>query len=328
MPVALFICLILFSHLSWSLEIEGTYDLGAGETRVVLLGTQDFDAIEPVLNGFVDENFEVSIRYIQASSRAIDKAIYKGLGSNFDVIMSSAVDLQVKAVNDGYANSLSIDLSDATQWRQELVQIAIEPIVTIFNQKLNPDFSVIKTRLDLIKALDGINVKKTLMIYDPAMSGVGYLLSRQDEIQDAKFWTLLESFKQQDFRPVCCSSQMIDGVINGEADLAYNIVESYALPNLKEDGPLQIIHFDDYQIAIPRTAFIPKDSNQSAAGEKFISFFLSESGQNLLTPSTRLSVLDANSVVGGPLRPIRLSPSLIISLDRVAKSEFFDQWLR
>ena len=159
------------------------------------------------------------------------------------------------------------------------------------------------------------------------MSGVGYLLSRQDLVQDEHFWSLLDVFSAQRLEPNCCSGDMIDRVINGESDLAYNVLESYVLPRLEDAPNLKILRFDDYQLAIPRTAFIPKQADGPESANKLVRYFVSEEGQNRLAPGVRLDVIQANRK-GGPIKPIRITPALVVHLDDMNRRRFFQRWKR
>ena len=104
---SLFCCvLILLSFNSYSLEIEDEFYIGDGSNQVTVIGTSDFSRIQRVFAGFVSAEPSAQIRYLQMSSREIDAAVRAGLSTDIDLVMSSAVDLQVRLVNDGYARLL------------------------------------------------------------------------------------------------------------------------------------------------------------------------------------------------------------------------------
>jgi iron(III) transport system substrate-binding protein len=326
---SLFCCvLILLSFNSYSLEIEGEFYIGDGSNQVTVIGTSDFSRIQRVFAGFVSAEPSARVRYLQMSSREIDAAVRAGLSTDIDLVMSSAVDLQVRLVNDGYARAFESSLVVDFGWRGELVRLSVEPIVTIFNQSRLEGFGHVKTRRDLAQFLERSSDKSLrLTLYDPDVSGVGYLLSRQDLVQDEHFWSLLEVLSNQQLRPTCCSGDMIDGVITGEFDIAYNVLESYVLPRLMDAPDLKILRFDDYQLAIPRTAFIPKQADDPDSANRLVRFFLSQDGQNRLAPSVRLDVIQANRG-GGPIKPIRVTPALIVHLDHINRQRFFQRWNR
>ena len=326
MRFVLSIILIFCAFSTRALELEGTFQVGNGQSQITVLGTNDFERVKPVFSRFSEINPRYNVVYLQASSREIDRATKEGLHPKIDLVMSSAIDLQIKAVNDGFATRIDLNGLLATHWREELVQISVEPIVSIYNEKTNPEFNKIKTRRELIRSVEQSSANLRIMMYDPKVSGVGYLLSRQDELQDNAFWSLIRRFQTKEFKPSCCSGEMIDAVVSGEAAIAYNVIESYILPKLNESPHLKILRFEDYQLAIPRTAFVPKSSDNPDLGSQLVRYFITSDAQARLPELVRLSVLNKQTRGGGPTKPIRLSPALTVHLDPMAKGSFFDRW--
>lgn len=326
-----FICLMLWlvSAAGAALELEGEFHVGRGDQEIRVLGTSDFARVQPVFAGFVATNPHFRLTYLQASSRSIDQAVRAGLDTEIDLVMSSAVDLQVKLVNDGFAQVLDLRGAKATHWRSQLVQIAVEPIVTLYHASVQADLESVKTRNELSELIRRRSNKALrVVIYDPEESGVGYLLSQHDAHQDARFWSLIEGFQREDFNVSCCSGDMIDAVISGERQLAYNVIESYVLTRLENAPDLRVLRFEDYQLALPRTAFVPGTADGSADAAALVRYILSDDGQLGLSPAVRLSILDETPRAGGPLKPIRLSPALIVHLDPVVRDGFFENWRR
>ena len=120
---------------------------------------------------------------------------------------------------------------------------------------------------------------------------------------------------------------MIDQVVAGESDLAYHVLESYVLPRLANAPDLRVLRFDDYQLALPRTAFIPSQANDVELANSLVGYFLSQDGQSRLLPSVRLDILRVN-LTGGPIKPIRMTPALVVHLDDVNRRRFFHRWKR
>ena len=317
---------MFIATLAHGLTPEGNFVVGQGNQQVTVLGTGDFARIQPVLAGFVQSGSDRSVRYVQASSREIDQAVRAGLSEEIDLVMSSAVDLQVRLINDGFGQSLSDELNSSTNWRGELVQWALEPIVTLVNRRLiGEDVDQLRSRAALIQWLKHQNKALTATLYDPRESGVGYLLSQQDLLQDTQFWDLIDQLARYQLRPNCCSGEMIDQVVSGESALAYNVIESYVTPLLEVAPDVQILRFNDYQLAIPRTGFIPRGADDRDLALELLSYVVSDEGQSRLSPTVRLAVLNRSNA-GGPMKPIRLSPALIVHLDPVARDAFFKVW--
>lgn len=329
MPHVICLMLWLVSAAGAALELEGEFQIGRGDQEIRVLGTSDFARVQPVFAGFVAVNSGFKVTYLQASSRSIDQAVRVGLDAEIDLVMSSAVDLQVKLVNDGFAQMLDLRTEKATHWRSQLVQIAVEPIVTLYHASVQSALESVKTRPGLAELIrHSSDQSLRVIMYDPDASGVGYLLSQQDALQDGRFWSLIEGFQREDFSVSCCSGEMIDAVISGERQLAYNVIESYVLTRLENAPDLRVLRFEDYQLAVPRTAFIPVTANGAADAATLVRYVLSDDGQSGLSPAVRLSVLDQTPRAGGPLKPIRLSPALIVHLDPVVRNDFFQNWRR
>lgn len=329
MPHIICVMLWLMASVVSAFELEGEFQVGRGDREIRVLGTSDFARVQPVFAGFVASNPHFKITYLQASSRSIDQAVRAGLDADIGLVMSSAVDLQVKLVNDGFAQMLDLQNERATHWRSQLVQIAVEPIVTLYHASIQTALKSVRTRPGLAELIrQSSDQAFRVIMYDPDASGVGYLLSQQDALQDGRFWSLIEGFQREEFSVSCCSGEMIDAVISGEKQLAYNVIESYVLTRLENAPDLRILRFEDYQLAVPRTAFIPVSANGAADAALLVRYVLSDNGQSGLSPAVRLSVLDQTPRAGGPLKPIRLSPALIVHLDPVVRNGFFQNWRR
>jgi len=328
-PSFVFLILVCLAQAVGALELEGEFQVGRGSHEIRVLGTSDFARVQPVFAGFVGQGERYRITYLQAASRSIDQAVREGLDADIDLVMSSAVDLQVKLVNDGFAQTLDLGGVRATHWRSQLVQIAVEPIVTLYHASVQTALESVKTRPGLAEMIGQQRDERlSVIMYDPAESGVGYLLSQQDALQDPRFWGLIEGFQQQELSISCCSGEMIDAVIAGDKHLAYNVIESYVLSRLANAPNLRVLRFEDYQLAVPRTAFIPITANDSMAAAALVRYVLSDDGQLGLSPAVRLAVLEQTPRAGGPLKPIRLSPALIVHLDPVVRDGFFSNWQR
>ena len=77
----------------------------------------------------------------------------------------------------------------------------------------------------------------------------------------------------------------------------------------------------------PRTAFIPSQANDVELANSLVGYFLSQDGQSRLLPSVRLDILRVN-LTGGPIKPIRMTPALVVHLDDVNRRRFFHRWKR
>ena len=96
--------LIFVPLKAFSLEIENSKFFGKNdaEVKIQILSTADIEFFAPMINSFLEEHPKFAINYIVASSTELFKEIKNG-NHKFDLVISSAMDLQTKLVNDGYA---------------------------------------------------------------------------------------------------------------------------------------------------------------------------------------------------------------------------------
>ena len=91
-----------------------------------VLSSTDTSFFLPIINSFVAKNPNIGVEYLVSGTANIDE-IYRQTPDTFDVIISSAMDLQLKLVNDGFAQNLDgIQNPDWAQWRESLYAFTAE----------------------------------------------------------------------------------------------------------------------------------------------------------------------------------------------------------
>jgi ABC-type Fe3+ transport system substrate-binding protein len=107
---------------------------------------------------------------------------------------------------------------------------------------------------------------------------------------------------------------------------------SYALARAAEDRRIGVVAPTDYTLILARAALIPKRAQNPALARQFIDFALSDAGRRSLSESGLIVSFDE---AGGPgalsgavptLRPIALSPALLIGLDKQTRDNFLSLW--
>lgn len=262
-----------------------------------------------------------------------------------DLLLSSAMDLQIKLVNDGYATAHSSQATEAmpvwANWRNEAFGFTYEPAVMVYNKNLAPELGNVTTRFDLarqFKANEGY-LRDRVVTYDPERSGLGYLFGTHDAIQSEDFWYLARSFGDMAVKLKASSGSMIDMIASGEALIAYNVLGSYAKARVRDNPDLSIIIPRDYCLVMSRIAVISRDAQDPELAGLFIDFLVSRAGQKLIAgPATLYSLRtdiegDATAAslrrdAQGPLIPIHLGPGLLVYLDRLKRQNFLDRWRR
>jgi iron(III) transport system substrate-binding protein len=270
---------------------------------------------------------------VMASSQEVFRAIGDE-GAAFDLVISSAMDLQMKLANDGFASALPADMvqsrPDWARWRDRLLAVAQEPIVLLLaDAALAEGQAPPRTRRDLIALLrdNPERFQGRIGTYDPQVSGAGYLLVTQDARMSDAIWRLAEVMGRLDTRLYCCSGDMIDGLRSGDLLMAYNVLGSYAAANLTDEDPVQMIALEDFTITLLRTALVPISAGAPDLGRALLRFILSDPGQEIFRTIAGLPPIDAEVFALNPhLRPIRLDPGLLAYLDRMTRQRFLDEW--
>ena len=260
-----------------------------------------------------------------------------------DLVISSATNLQIKLVNDGYARAFTPDNYDQlpswSRWRHEIYGFTLEPVVMVYNREAFTDRHVPTTHERLAAALrdDPLFYQRRIATYDIRKSGVGYMIATQDELRSNLTGRLNEGLGRAYAQVFCCSSDILQAVSEGRMVFGYNVLGSYALSRAVQDKAIGVILPKDYTLAITRTVFIPRRAVNVSAAEAFINFLVSDQGQQVIAQRSDLIAL--NRAVEGraswatlqreqtlnPL-PIKVEPALMVYLDEIKHQHFIDQW--
>ena len=312
----------------------------AGAVRII--STSDIVEVKGLLGEWYRLHPDIRVDYIHQSSLEIYEDVVKcrEQGQCADIAWSSAMDLQVKLVNDGFAQPFSPTepdrIPDWAIWRKQAFGITAEPIALVYNKRLVPPEDVPTTRADLLKLLI---TKRSIYqgkvaSYDAELSGTGFLFFSNDVQITPNTWNLIRGLGQDGVRLYTFSHTILDRVASGEHLLAYNMIASYALERAKDDPSIGVTLFTDYTALITRIAIIPKSAPHPTEAALFMDFLLSRNGQQQLAArsfGTVRSDLPAGlraTVSEDTLRPIRVGPDLLANLDQSKRKAFFRAWRR
>lgn len=316
---------------------------GVTTDRLVIASVTDMAAIRPLIRAFQKHNPDTAVVYRESTSDKLYAAATKACKRNdflADFILSSAAAQQVRLVNDGCAQKLRVaaigQLPDWAVWRGELVGLALEAAVIVYNKQALAPSDVPHSRFDLVDLLRRTDrFKGKIGTHDIALSGVGYLFAFEDAAQASTWGRLLESFGRNDVQLFCCTSDILDRVADGRLLIGYNVLGSYALARQAEDPRLGIVFPSDYLLSLSRAGFIPAAARNVSAARRFIAFALSPEGVEILNKARLLSPINGASVlsrIAGDgdkvIRPIALTPALLVAMDRAKREMFLDQWRR
>ena len=303
----------------------------------------DASAIDSLIAGFEAANPGVQVVYTEYNTAELHTAVLDGSGAGMDVVISSAMDLQVDLVNRGLALPFrprdAGTVPDWARWRDELWGFTFEPVVMAYNRAAFEGRSLPRTRSELASQVrdDPDFYNRRIGTYDVALSGVGYLFATQDARRGYQLPRLVETLGRAEAPTYCCTSDILSGVADGRLVFGYNIIGSYALDVVQDDPRIGLYLLDDYTLAFSRTAFVPRRAANPELGQRFVAYLLSEAGQAEIARSGGLvpiAALDAaaapervaNLVRGRPLFPIRLGPGLLTYLDGMKKARFLTDW--
>lgn len=324
--------LALICAATWvsAFESEDVAWFGPSDSTQVLriISTADIAFFKPMIASFLASRPETAIDYTVASSSELHRAIVDE-GEAFDVVISSAMDLQTKLGNDGWAQRYSSEatgsLPDWAVWNDMLFAFTQEPAAIVVSKTGLADFPPPKTRNDLIQLMrqNPEIFRGRVGTYDVRQSGLGYLFATQDTRASDIYWRLTEVMGGLDARLYCCSSDMIDAVNSGELLIAYNVLGSYAI-NREDQEKFAIILPSEFTTVMLRTALIPKNAVSAELSGDFIDHLMEKSHGVDPIPLTNAQ-LDLSRVEPS-LNRIRIGPGLLVFLDQLKKRTFLAEW--
>ncbi len=294
--------------------------------KLRILSSTDTSFFEPIIDSYLNDNPDTEIEYLVTGTAAIDD-IFRTTPKDFDIVVSSAMDLQLKLVNDGYATRVDgADHPSWAKWRQSLFAFTLEPAAIVINKAAFAGLKVPKTRQELIQILRAQpeQFRGKLGTYDVRQSGLGYLFATQDARASETYWRLMEVMGSLGTRLYCCSGDMIDDLERGDILVAYNVLGSYADARAQNGEKIEVILPSDFPTTMMRTALVSKSAPNADAAKNFILHLIrSQSGDqgdgaNLLPPV----------VLNPGQQTITLEPALMTYLDKLKRQTFVKEWER
>ncbi len=317
-------------------EKEGTLTVySSTDSAIAAPLLRDFAALRPRIKvEFNDLNTtEIYNRFVSEAAA--------GVGSG-DILWSSAMDLQVKLVQEGYAAETRSPEADRLPawavWKGEAYGTTYEPIVFVYNKRLLKPEEAPQSHAALAAMLRAQRdrFKGKITAYDPERSGVGFLLITQDSLQDPAFDEAARAYGAAGIKLYTAVGAMLERVQSGEHVLAFNVFASYANARARKDPSLAVVYPQDYVLVLSRIAFVPKAARHPNAGRVFLDYLLSQRGQEVVARaglgSIRADVTGEGTAVtlsqslGSRLRPIPVAPSLLDWLDPPKRLGFLDRW--
>ncbi len=182
-------------HGVWSLIACGVFSLvqaagaetypaaGTGTSLLTIYSTTDTAVFEGAIRHFQKLNPGITVRYEELESNTLYEQFLADLQQGkprADLLLSAAMDLQVKLVNDGYAAThISANarmLPVWARWRDQAFGFTFEPAVMVFNVRAFAGRRLPQTRGELIDLVrrDPSIWRGRIGTYDIAGSSVGH----------------------------------------------------------------------------------------------------------------------------------------------------------
>ncbi|WMS45109.1 ABC transporter substrate-binding protein [Acuticoccus sp. MNP-M23] len=305
--------------------------------------TTDLAVLRPVLEGFLSTQQGTAIVYEQWLSNNLYRQSIAECETGSpaaDLIISSAVHQLVDFVNRACAaahvSKATAALPPQLSWRDELWGITREPAVIVYNRDLVPPDEVPRSRFDLLDTLRNAPERYAgrVATYDIDASGLGFLFAYADSLEATTFGGLLEAFGRTGAVATCCSAEIMNGVLSGDYLIGYNLLGSYAFELAKADPRLGIVAPSDYTLILARGAVLPRGSENNELARRLVDYLLSSAGQDGLRRANLLIDLDVlrekgavpDGTSSSQLRPIALSPKLLVALDQHKRLIFTELW--
>ena len=322
-------------------------DAANKEGALSIYSTADASEVSDLLAQFRAIYPKLKVEYADQNSTELYSRFVgeAAAGATADLVWSSAMDLQIKLVNDGYAMTYASperdSLPDWAKWKDQAYGTTAEPIVFAYNSRLLSGADLPRSHGEFAALLaekrDAFKGKVTS--YDPERSGVGFLYVTQDvQISPANTWDTVKAMGKAEAKFYTSTGAMIERVVSGEHTLAYNMIGSYVLQRSRKDPSLGFILPKDYTQVMSRIAFVSAKAKNPNAAKLFLDFLLSKAGQVELAKramtSVRTDLQATHGITSLPgvgevtLRPIRVGPELLTYLDQIKRLRFLKLWQR
>ncbi|MEE8272788.1 MAG: ABC transporter substrate-binding protein [Alphaproteobacteria bacterium] len=312
---------------------------------LVIYSSTDQEAFDPVIAGFQRAYPAVSVVYHDINTIEIYDRFLAAAGNGgptADLLMSSAIDLQINLVNDGHAATHVLDVTRRlprwANWRNEASGFTFEPIVIVYNKGQIAAGEVPRARYDLASLLrdQPARFAGRVATYDLERSGAGFLFATQDARESDAIWDLARRFGASGVKLYSNTAAILDRVANGRFLIGHNVVGSYAEARAASDPSIGIVLPEDYTLVMSRIAVIPKAAAEPRLARLFLDFLLSEQGQRIVAEARLFAIHpdvvgDATAAalraaVGDSLRPIQVGPGLLVYLDQAKRERFLERW--
>ena len=316
------------------------------EGKVVIYSALDTKAAQPLIKDFNALYPDVKVEYNDMNSTELYNRFIAEVASGqggADVMWSSAMDLQVKLVDDGQAMTYaSPEVAKLPKWavyKNEAYGTTYEPAVFIYNKRLVTGAEIPQDHASFAKVIasNTAKFKGKVTTYDIEKSGVGFMFVVQDTKYFPGMKDLERAFGATSYKVYSSTGNMLEKVSSGEHLLGYNVLGSYALVRAKKDPNLGVVLPKDFTLVLSRVMFIGKKAQHPNAAKLWTDYVLSQRGQKMIGSDVELfavrddieaeyTAAKLNKQLGGVVKPIPVAAEITEYLDSKKRLEFLAQW--
>lgn len=314
------------------------------ESVLILYTTTHNKVADDLFKGFHKIYPRIKIIYVDGTAAYLNDRLISEVShhqTTADLIWTTAVDLQAKLINDGYAQTYSSpekpNLPSLAVWKDQGYGVSYEPIVMAYNKRLVPARDAPASHLDLARLLRSRTraYQGRIATYDPNVSEIGSLALFHDVQATRDTWDLVQALGAAHVRFYSTATDMLAAIAKGDVLIGYNLVGSTAFEAQRRDPDIGVILPQDYMLTALPIALIPSEAAHPNAARVFLDFLLSRDGQTILarhemTP-VRLDLaasLGWNPAESPRVRTIRVGPSLLADLDQQNRARLARDWRR
>ncbi len=313
------------------------------EGRVTIWSATDRVRVTELIDGFSRAYPGITVDYREIESRVLNARFLtdrKAGRQSADILWSPAMDLQIKLVNDGYAQTYvspeRANIAGWAVWKNQAWGTTAEPIVMAYNRRLIDPAAMPKSHDDLRHLLEARSpaLMGKIGTYDPELSASGFLYLMQDRQASRDLWSLMTAMGGAKVRLFSRSEDILQQLSARRLAIGYNVVGSYALDEMTRSPDLGIVLPSDYTLVMSRIAMIPTNAQHPAAARLFLDYLLSARGQAALA-KRRISSVRADVPTpmglrqrGAHMRAIRVGPALMVTQDQLTRKIFMKRWKR
>lgn len=327
MRYLVFITALLFPLAAACQEWEDRRVFGTPDGAPLrILSSTDTSFFAPIIIDFIARTPNTSVEYLVTGTVDLDR-IFRASPERYDIVISSAMDLQLKLTNDGFSHPIvNVDHPEWAQWRNSLFAFTSEPAAIVLNRQAFDDLALPSSRQDLIQLLRAHpeRFQGRVGTYDVRQSGLGYLFATQDARATETYWRLTEVMGRVGAKLYCCSGQMIDDLRTGDLVMAYNVLGSYAQAQAQTSDDLVVILPSEFPTTMMRTILASAAAPDPQRADLFVRHVLrlQSIADPLIFPLPPLS----GSRGFQTHRTINLDPALMTYLDRMKREAFIREW--